>query len=302
MEQWLIIPDTHAPEHDPLAVSVVEQVCKMRPWTGILQLGDMLDCGSISHFNRHFPLDQVEMPTLLEECRSGHEIWRRWMEASPESAFHWLEGNHEHRIRMREREHPTFRDVISIEHNFRDLIDQGLQWHMTWKGADKHGVPFKIGRDVLVLHGRRHSKYHARWMSDDYAPWTVVYGHVHDVSAFCKLNFRAPGDYHMSAAYSIGHIANPRQHYVGHYPTNWQQAFGTVCVDDEGLGHVSIHPIRNGRCIFDGQAVDAVDRKAYVTVPESVRRHVLEHDSVRKAEGALEALGWARPDYSKISR
>jgi predicted phosphodiesterase len=300
VQNWLVVPDTHVPEHDPLATSIITQIMRDHEWAGVVHLGDYLDCGSISHFVRHFPLDQVEMPTLADELAGGKRLWDEWLSAlGTETRVVWMEGNHEHRIKMLERSTPALRGLFDIPTIFKDYP---IEFFETWKGKDVHGIPFRLG-NCLLFHGRRHSKYHARWMSDDYAPWTILYGHVHDQNTFTKQSFRGPGEEaHISAAYSCGHLANPIQHYLGHYAMNWQQGFAEVALDDEGVGRVTVTPISKGRCVYRGKCYDGVNRRALLSVPAASRTLPSAalsspgvqrpDDEVQQARALLAKLGW----------
>ena len=268
LERWVILPDIHVPFHDFDAVDVALQVIERFAWNGVLQIGDFADLACVSKFNGYDATALQELPTLLEEYRAAHQLWTRIIAAgcnnNPDCKFEWMQGNHEYRINRFISGMPQLAEICSIEYNFRDLFEQGLKWIPNWDGPGK-GVPRKFGNDLLVMHGRRHSKYHARWMADDYCPYTVLYGHVHDISSFSKQSFVGPGDYQISSAQSIGHLADPRQHYVGHHPTNWQHGFATIGVLPNGSTFHEVHEIKAGRCVFNGELIESRvknDRKA----------------------------------------
>lgn len=265
-EHWLILPDVHVPFECKFATEIVRRILADYKWTGVHQLGDFLDLGCVSRFNLNDLQKLSNGPSLADEYEAGRKLWGRWMDAgrlkNPDCKFEWSEGNHEARIRSYLQDKPQIAELLSIGHNFAELFNDGLKWIPNWKG-EAAGVPRKFGHSTLVFHGLKHTKYHAAHMADQYSPYTVIYGHVHDQSLFSKKVFRGPGESAYAVGMSCGHLANPKQEYIGHRPTNWQQGFVELTVMPDGECYPRQIPIIGGRCVFRGKVYDVAKPESY---------------------------------------
>lgn len=107
--QIAIVGDHHAPHHDPLLHKAFLQYLRNEtPELGVI-LGDLLDFSNIS---RHRQRDGYAQ-SVNETLQAGYEILRSYREASPDTKWTMLRGNHDDRL-----EHQIL-DNVSELHGIR---------------------------------------------------------------------------------------------------------------------------------------------------------------------------------------
>ena len=94
MVKSLVVSDLHAPRHDRGMHQVLcDWLADEQPDRGVF-LGDLLDFETIS---RHRPRERPRAAN--EGIQAAHEVLRDWREASPDTRWVLIEGNHDFRIR-----------------------------------------------------------------------------------------------------------------------------------------------------------------------------------------------------------
>ncbi len=90
---WLVLSDVHLPFHDRQAVELAVRRAKKAGARGVLLNGDILDCHSLSRFER-----SPDDPRYVSEIEMGREFlaWLRHM--LPRAEIVWKDGNHEERL------------------------------------------------------------------------------------------------------------------------------------------------------------------------------------------------------------
>lgn len=91
----LLMSDIHIPHHDKAAIEVAVKEGKRRKANVIILNGDILDCYSISRFDK-----DPSHPKLLEEIRMGQQLFKYLRAQFPSARIIWKEGNHEERFGM----------------------------------------------------------------------------------------------------------------------------------------------------------------------------------------------------------
>lgn len=94
-ELVLLWPDTHIPHHNPAAVKVVLKVMDDYKFDKIVNIGDFLDYGSISHWNRNRH-KTLELKRLKKDYIEGNAILDAMDQKLPKHCEkYFLKGNHE---------------------------------------------------------------------------------------------------------------------------------------------------------------------------------------------------------------
>lgn len=116
----VIYGDTHVPFHDPQAVKIVQAVAKDATPDVLLNVGDLVDCWSISRFDKD-PTRKDSLQDNIDESRNHlHEM----AQVAPKARRVLLEGNHENRLG---------RLICSLEGAHRELPKlRAFQAAMTW--------------------------------------------------------------------------------------------------------------------------------------------------------------------------
>lgn len=92
-ELVVICGDQHAPEHDrEFHAQFLSWLAENKPSRGIV-LGDLLENADISRWP-----DREGQALVKESIHAGYLMLRDYIEASPDTSWQWLEGNHDQRI------------------------------------------------------------------------------------------------------------------------------------------------------------------------------------------------------------
>ena len=128
----VVYGDTHVPFHDPRAVAVVQLVVRSAKPHTLLNVGDLVDCWSISRFDK----DPSRRDTLQDNIDEARQHLAEMAQMAPKARRVLLEGNHESRLS---------RLIASLEGAHRELPKLRIfQESMTWPTLlDLDGVGFE---------------------------------------------------------------------------------------------------------------------------------------------------------------
>jgi hypothetical protein len=239
--------DVHFPFHDPKALEVLYQVTADLCPDLVVCHGDLLDCYSLSRFEK----DPRQRPSLQDELKLAAEHLGTMTYLSPFAERWFLLGNHEDRLRR------TIWDLAK-EVPAAQLIQLPNVWeNLEWGkllGADDLGWEVIDGKrvlfDKLVLkHGnvvRQQSAYTARAELERYQK-SGISGHTHRRGVFEKRDLNGT-----HAWWEHGCLCDLDPSYVS--DPNWQSGFLVVTwsADREryGVEEVRVH---DGAAIFRGR-------------------------------------------------
>lgn len=240
MKRYLILPDLHVPNHDTKALSAVLKYAKKYQWAGVVQLGDFLDVESISAHNRGKP-KLVEGKRLQDEYRAGRRVLDMIQRATDFAKFHYIQGNHEHRIDRFLEEHPQLEGIVDVPLGL-GLKERRIDFIRSWEDMTKI---LRIGH-AHFHHGHSLSRNHTAAMLRLFGT-NIFYGHVHDMQqASAKILGK---DKHIIAQ-SCGHLADPKKlTYTRQAPNNWQSGFIEMHVLPNGYFHHYCVRIFNGEFV-----------------------------------------------------
>lgn len=193
--------DRHTPEHDPLVDRIVQEF--LRDFNPHIRVagGDFMTVDQVSQFNSESKVH------LREEFRLNQEILQRW------GITHYLEGNHEERLRRIGGVDERIRSLLDLSENLEleKLGIQFLPYH------PRHGV-LKIG-NLKVLHGFYTNEYVARKTAMIYG--TCVFGHCHRFQVF-----QSKSAFHNHVGFAIGMLGKLDQSWSDNRaPMGWSQGF-----------------------------------------------------------------------------
>lgn len=87
--------DTHAPYHDQRVLSIFQAIAEDTQPDHIFHMGDGVDCYKLSTYDK----DPDRLESQQEEIDMAREQLAAMRKAAPRAAMHYLEGNHEDRLR-----------------------------------------------------------------------------------------------------------------------------------------------------------------------------------------------------------
>jgi len=218
----IVLPDIHVPVADKRALAVVEKYMADETFDEWIQLGDFMDFGHISSFNKT-ALRKIEGESIQADYDEGNKLLDRHQKIirknNKKAKFVICEGNHSHRIERYIDEHPQLRGILEVEKGL-NLKERKIKWVRNWS----EGEVYELG-NVLFLHGAFVSQNHIKKMLDVYGTSgkSVVYGHVHSVESASKVCFGSDTDI---LSQSLGCLCELDQEYMRGKPSNWTLAFG----------------------------------------------------------------------------
>lgn len=240
---WVVIPDVHIPHEDRRAVNAVEQYIADEWWDGWVCLGDLLDCQSISDFDRDYARRRVTAQTMQEEFDVGNKWLDRHLATvtarNPDAKKVLISGNHEHRTERYADRNPEMAGSVELQRHLR-LKERGIQYVDFWG----KGELFRLGK-LYLGHGAYTVQNHAAKHVRDYGA-NLLYGHVHDIQSHY---IRRRGNNHPIMAQSIGCLCKYDQAYMRGRPTNWIHGFAVVYLFPDGAFQIGQVAIINGRFV-----------------------------------------------------
>lgn len=232
MSGWktiFVIPDTHVPDHHVRAFdAVTEFVAQFEP-DEILHLGDFLDCKGPARWSKG--LAEEFSGTLQDEIDFGHKLLGNLREFH-DGPFHYLEGNHEARIRNYLKLYApalsglrgfTLRELLGL-----DDLEINLQ-----------AQPYKFAPGWVAIHGSKLGAYagaSAMKMVKTLG-LSVVQGHSHRAGIISETTDKT------RTGVEFGHISDIRKaSYLPLGSANWQMACGVLNVNGSRV-HPEVIPI-----------------------------------------------------------
>lgn len=210
--------DLHVPNEDPTVVKIARDFHHdFKPHISVAG-GDWQDVGMVSTFADE---DTIDLADEFDAVNSYMDMFK---------VTHWLEGNHEERLRRVGLSNPRLRKILSpaLNLNFEKRGTHIFPYHR------KRGI-LKLGK-LKVLHGFYTNEYVARKTSDAFG--CCVFGHAHRFQSYQpKTCFEG------RTGFSIGCGAKLDLPYASSRPPQgWMQGFvfGYILKS----GHFSIYPVR----------------------------------------------------------
>jgi predicted phosphodiesterase len=234
--KWLVLPDTHAPQHDKRAVALVQKVIDhWQPW-GIIVQGDFTNNDPLSAHTGTRKVNRARWKDEIVECR---RLLAKLTGNIPER--HFCFGNHETRLERLIAAH-----VPALE----GALDQG-DWLglKDWTSVTDYNETLKLGKLNHTHDTGKSGWTAARTAAIEYMSSACI-GHTHAVTY--TVIGRPEGPPVLGA--SFGWLGDYRQvSYVHRIKAKqWPLGFGTFRMDKRGVCYVTPVPIINYTCCVEG--------------------------------------------------
>jgi len=232
-ETWteLIYGDSHLyPGQDLDPLQIVQAVAQDLQPHGITHIGDLMDVNR----PKAFPNDPALDHTLQEEINMGRAHLAAMSEASPLSRRHFLEGNHEDRLRRLLWGLKDGAEVLNELEDIRAAATWPSLLHLDeigWDFTSYQDQPVRDGLPKFLLkHGtviRKHSAYTARAELDTYRR-SGASGHSH------RLGMHMASDHNGNHMWvETGCTCSTQSWYGNQRDVDWQQGFVVITFDPE---------------------------------------------------------------------
>ena len=249
VKRVIVTPDKHVPLHDVLAVSVVRQAIEIIKPDVYIDLGDLGEWASVSHWQwkrKKKPPVEYIIPKLEDEIKSVN-IFLDEIDSSLDKAGckkrHICAGNHDEWLDHFVQEYPYL-----SRYGFKQAIksdDRGYVYH-------KAGEYFKLGK-MFFYHGHHfggqyHASNHLRKLGCN-----IIYGHHHSLQQDSVTHMDGP-----KSAWSLGclkDMSSDKNQWLGGRQHKWAHAFGVV--DFFAHGHFTVHIVQivNGMASLWGELI-----------------------------------------------
>ena len=253
----VILPDTHFPVHDPVALEVALRAIEVIKPARVIHLGDLLDCEVFSAHGRR-SVDEVRAESYLrKEIEPAREMITRILKSS--NYFHLIMGNHENRVeRLCANMGPLgeqLYEMIAPELTLLAGFPKGKVGYTPYSDSKCPTQFYKVAKDLIAVHGWSYAKQAARAHLDAARSKSVIYGHSHRQDS---TSTRDPFTNKVLKAMNFGTLSKLQPTYLhGGKPSEWTHGFGLIYhgLDKRDWTDYSI-AIRNGKCVLpDGTEV-----------------------------------------------
>lgn len=221
-------------------------------FTHTLQLGDFLEIRSLSPHDRNRKRI-IEGARLIKEYEVGNKLLDELEQATAGSERIMLRGNHDYMVERYIDEHPEVEGFIEVEKGLK-LKERGVKYVDSYP----HGDLFNIGK-LYFDHGHFIGPNSARKHLDRYGV-SVMYGHTNQTAIATKS---LHGHNKVLSAFNIGCLCDIKVYnrlFMNGIPNDWNQAFATVDVRDNGDFNAYIHNIFDGMFSVNGKTYSYKDK------------------------------------------
>jgi hypothetical protein len=268
----VVVGDQQAPYHDPNLHRLFLRWLEFnKPDQGV-SLGDLYDFPDIS---RH--PDDPENDASVNEClQTGYDILRGYVDASPETYWRKLIGNHDERIRnlllkmkdtkplygLKRPDTPEEKGELVLELSHLARLDE-LGVEVVWPNGG-----YKLGQLVLsdklaVRHGWLASKGSGSSALNSlrHLGYSIIVGHTHRQSVVHETKHEIYGETRTLTGVEAGCMCRVKQEmdesgrvWPSYAPNpDWQQGFVTVDIWEDGSFNIDTAKYVNGKLLYRNQ-------------------------------------------------
>lgn len=241
----VVQPDTHVPTFDTYAMSVFCSFLKSYKPHGLINLGDFMEMGSVSHWG-------TNGDKFSNELTVGKKLLKEIGEAAGNQCIfkRFIIGNHEDWLNQYLKERAP--ELGNLEEHGANLSIEGL---LGLKDFGYRVIPLneilRVG-DAHFIHGYYTGVSHAKKHLDVFGVNTY-YGHLHDVQSYSGVSVKG-----VHEAMSLGCLRTLQAEFLKGKPSNWSHSFGIFEFRYDGSYTRYVPIIVNGQFSFNGKLFKAV--------------------------------------------
>lgn len=243
MIRILVVPDAHHPYVNASAWGCMLAAGRVFKPDVIVCLGDFGDFYTVSAHRK-----DVNLPSRLETEIDACNRALDQLDRLGAKRKHMVAGNHEDRLaRYLADRAPAVSNLLKVEALFK-LRDRGWSW-------TPYGKLLRVGK-VFYAHDPSGAGKWAHERAGQDAGHPIVHGHTHRAAISYMGNIVGEKRFGLMAGW-LGD--EDRATYVGDARKrhDWMHAFAVGHMEPNGVTHVQLVPILNGRCVVDGKLVHA---------------------------------------------
>lgn len=234
----MIMPDLHAPDHDPVALHAFRVALELLHPDELVIIGDFIDCKAPARWSKQTAAEYAN--TLPSELEAGKRVLRE-LRDSFDGAIAFIPGNHEARINTYVKQYAPA--VAGLVPELPVLLD------FDEYNVDYYPSTYAVAPGVIAIHGKALSSVlgaagQSAFKERNRHGMSVVQGHSHRLGLGFDHQERDRfwmecG--HLTAAAKLG--------YLDFDHANWQQGFGVLHIKGDQV-FPTIHRIDNGVSAF----------------------------------------------------
>jgi predicted phosphodiesterase len=229
----VVVPDSHGEHIDiPARNAFLRDLARIKPQRIVL-LGDHLDAGgTFSTHQKSYTEELVE--SYDSDVAATNEFFDLMRDASPDSRWDYLEGNHEgHISRFIARNFQNHRDAKMVLDRLGPeavlhLKDRECAYYKRSEWYQNISIPgtIRIGK-VYFTHGIAAGKHATSTHLERFAA-SVFHGHTHRAQSATTRTVTSDG----ISAYCPGTLAKLQPLYAHTNPTGWSHGFGMITYNE----------------------------------------------------------------------
>jgi UDP-2,3-diacylglucosamine pyrophosphatase LpxH len=248
-QEWLVLPDIHAPDHDPHALDVAIQIGQSMQLDGVIISGDGMDVHALSRYTpaSHRPIRWVD------ERAAAVPVFAMIRDFFPKTPITYLIGNHDVRPeKFISAQVPQLQGLMSLPQIL------GLD-SLDFIFPEENRVV--IGEKLLVIHGTRVRSEAGASVQQEVreAGMSIAMGHVHRRAMYdvTRTAQRLRGEQPLFGI-EMGCLCHLTPDYLEPERTaNWQHGCLVVTVFDDGFVFPELVRIDKGRGMFRGKLFES---------------------------------------------
>lgn len=231
--------------HDPKAHSILLQIARDWKPTHLVNGGDGLDAGCVSHHNASKARLTEGMRIEKDATAYRQEVLKHLEALSSAKVKHYLLGNHERFLDDLVDQIPALEGTVSVDKLLR-LTEENWTVHPL-------GSVITIGGKLHMLHGDtiKGGQWPSKWATEAYGR-SIMFGHFHTSQRWTKHNALDATDIHRG--FAVGCLSRRDPGYGRGAPNRWSQSIALIEEDSKsGQFQVTEIEIVEGKAIYNGK-------------------------------------------------
>jgi hypothetical protein len=211
--------------------------------------GDIIDAKGM-HGIESMQASNIKLEWYDRDKELLTDFLKKILSLAPKTELVYLEGNHCQRYKRIMSKYP---DAFGGRFDFETDVVKKVFPKAKWVSYGDYNSYFKLG-DTIFLHGTIYPTNHAKKYAEIYAPFKIVYGHLHHYQAFTIHNAmpELPAHYALTA----GCLTKLSPEWKRGQPHMWQLGFCDF-VSINGITTAAPHILDNrGRFMVGGKVYE----------------------------------------------